>query len=153
MKKIRKAARTIILDESGKIAILEVKDGAYYKIPGDGIEEGESEQEAAIREAVEEGACDVEIIEKVGEGDFADPIDQNCTHHSICFLAKKIRDHKENYFTEEERVDSFKLLWVSFDDAIELFEQADTKDPYGWAMNSRDLNFIKKAKKLLNKQS
>lgn len=153
MKKIRKAARTVILDESGRIAILEVKDGAYYKIPGGGIEEGESEREAAIREAVEEGACDVEIIEKVGEGDFADPIDQSRTHHSVCFLAKKIKEHKQNYFTEEERANNFKLLWVSFDDAIKLFEQADTKDPYGLAMNSRDLNFIEKAKNLLNKQS
>ena len=45
----------------------------YYTIPGGGIEEGEEDYEAAIRETKEETCCDIEIVkplivEDYGEG-------------------------------------------------------------------------------------
>ena len=39
----------------------------YYTIPGGGVEEDETYQDAAIRETKEETTCDVEIIEYLGE--------------------------------------------------------------------------------------
>lgn len=152
MKEIRKAARTIILDESQKrIAVLEVKNGDYHKIPGGGIEKGEGDKDAAIREALEEGGCDVDLVEKIGELEFVDPDNVNLIHHSVCFLAQKTRDHKTPYFTEEELANKFKLMWLSFDDAIKLFENVKTRLPFELEMNNRDLKFVKIAKEFLNK--
>lgn len=147
MKNIRKAARTIILDErQEKIAVLEVKNGDYHKIPGGGIENDESAEMAAIREALEEGGCDVQLIEKIGEAEFVDPKDPNLLHYSVCFLAQKIKDHQTSYFTEEELANKFRLLWLSFEDAINLFEKVKSEVPFELKMNNRDLKFIKTAK-------
>jgi 8-oxo-dGTP pyrophosphatase MutT (NUDIX family) len=151
MENIRKAARTIILDENQeKIAVLEVKNGDYHKIPGGGIENDESEETAASREALEEGGCDVQIVEKIGESEFVDPSDSSLLHHSVCFLAQKIKDHKTSYFTEEELANKFRLLWLSFDDAINLFEKVRTEVPFELEMNNRDLKFVKIAKEVFS---
>jgi ADP-ribose pyrophosphatase YjhB (NUDIX family) len=151
MGNIRKAARTIVLDENQqKIAVLQVKNGDYHKIPGGGIENVETAETAAIREALEECGCDVQLIEKIGERDFLDPDDSDSVHHSVCFLAQKINDHKTSYFTEAERNNKFRLLWLSFEDAIHVFENVRSKDPFELEMNSRDLHFIKMAKKVID---
>jgi 8-oxo-dGTP pyrophosphatase MutT (NUDIX family) len=150
MNNARRAARTIILDEEkGETAILEVRGGDYHKIPGGGVEAGESVKETAIREALEEGGCEVELIRKIGELEFVDPSDKNLVHHSVCFLAKKIKCHENQYFTKKELKNKFRLLWVSFDDAIKLFESVKSKIPFDLAMNNRDLKFIKMAKEFL----
>jgi 8-oxo-dGTP diphosphatase len=59
----------IILIEDDKLALIERhRGGLYYFIfPGGGIDEGESEEQAAIREAEEELGIAVEIIQKVAE--------------------------------------------------------------------------------------
>jgi 8-oxo-dGTP pyrophosphatase MutT (NUDIX family) len=150
-EKMRKAARTIVVDEdSGKIAIVDVNNGGYHKIPGGGIETGETPETAAIREALEESGCDVEIIERLGELDFADPDDSKFIHHSVCFLARKINDRKRSYFTKEETERNFKLIWSDIDEAIKLFENPKSRVPFDLEMNDRDLKFIKLAKKYLS---
>ena len=149
-RKVRKAVRAVIFDEvEEKIAVLEVKNGDYHKIPGGEVENDETNEETAIREALEEGACDVQLITKIGEFEFVEPTFPNLVNHSVCFLAKKIKDHKTTYFTEEEKNDSFKLLWLNIDEAIKLFEDVKSKIPFELIMNNRDLKFIKIAKNYL----
>ena len=153
-KETRKAARTVIFDKNtDKIAVVEVKNGIFHKIPGGGIEVGETPKEAALREAVEEGASDVELITELGESGFYDPEDFNLFHHSVCFLAKKIKDHKVPDFTDEEVGDNFKLLWLTFDEAIRLFESVQSKVMRELEMNNRDLQFVKMAQEYLAKNS
>ena len=149
--KTRRAARTVIFDESSnKIAILEVKGGSYHKIPGGGIEGEESPEEAALREAIEEGACNVEILAKLGEIKFESPEFGGQINHSVCFLARKLNDLKTTDFTEEEKANEFKLLWLSLDEAIVLFKNVKSKIPIELNMNNRDLKFILLAKKYLS---
>lgn len=149
---IRRAARTVIFDKiSDKIAILEVKNGSYYKIPGGGVEDKESSKETAIREAIEEGACDVEIIAELGEIEFKSPEYGGQINHSVCFLARKIKDRKTTEFTKEEQRNKFKLLWVDFNEAIDLFKNVKSKIPFELNMNNRDLRFIQLAKEYLSK--
>ncbi|MCC7570802.1 NUDIX hydrolase [Candidatus Micrarchaeota archaeon] len=52
----------------------------HYEFPGGGVEEGESLEEAAIRETKEELGCDVKLIKHINYYDF--------THNG-----KKIRSH------------------------------------------------------------
>jgi 8-oxo-dGTP pyrophosphatase MutT (NUDIX family) len=152
MSKIRKAARTVILD-GDKVAILEVGGGEYYKIPGGGMEEGETEEQAAKREAREEAGCEVELIERIGGFDFSDEENKDVIHSSACYLAKAIT-HKESVdFTEEEKKEGFKLLWVTIDEALKMFEVAEPKFWRAKMMNNRDYNFLKKAKEILSHNS
>ena len=149
-KEIRRAARTVIFDDSiNKIAVLEVKNGDYHKIPGGGVEDNESIEETALREAVEEGACDVDLITKLGEFEFESPEFPGLFNHSVCFFAQKIREHKTPNFTKEEMSNKFKLLWMSFDEAIRLFENVRSKIQFELEMNNRDLKFVMIAKKYL----
>lgn len=62
---IRKAAGCIIIKE-GKIALLHRKSRNWYELPGGKVEEGETEETAAVREIREELLCDVQIIKKIG---------------------------------------------------------------------------------------
>jgi len=149
-KEIRRAARTVIIDETtNKIAIMEVKGGDYHKIPGGGVEGDESLEEAALREAIEEGASDVELLTDLGETEFESPVFPGLINRSVCFLARKIREHKTTAFTEEEMENKFKLLWLTFDEAIEKFENVTSKIQFELEMNNRDMKYVKKAKEWL----
>ncbi len=146
MSKIKPAARTVLWDEkNNKIAIIEVKNEGYYKIPGGGIEDNETPEAAALREAMEEAGCEVELLDKLGESDFTDPINPELTHHSVCFLAKVKTNHQTVALTQEEKDRDFQLLWVEPNEAIKLFEQVSCDSIWGKEINARDLKFIKLA--------
>ena len=148
---IKKASRTVIVDENNFIALIDVRDGEYYKIPGGGIEAGETEEDAAKREALEEAGCEISIIKKIGEQQFADHSQKygDTIHHSVCFLARKIGEKKDTNFDEWERSNNMKLIWVSFPQAIELFSKVNTPDFFGSEINQRDFGFVLKAKEML----
>lgn len=139
--KMWKAARTVIFDDEGKTAIIDVRNGEYFKIPGGGIESGEGKREAAIREAREEAGCDVEILSRLGEYEFKGP--DGRIYRSTCYLARKVKENKDLNFTDWEKANGFNLMWVGVDEAIKLFEGSKTKDVFGKDINKRDLNFLK----------
>lgn len=151
--KIKNAARTVIVDNDGFVALVDVRNGEYYKIPGGGIEEGETELVAAVREAREESGCDVEIVEKIGESEFVDnnPQFEKTTHKSVCFLVKKVGESGQTTFDDWEKSNQMKLIWVTFDEAFSLFENVRTNDFFGQEINKRDYEFVKKAKEMLSK--
>ena len=59
----------IVLIQNGKVALIErFRAGFHYYIfPGGGVDEGESPEQAAIREAMEELGIEVAIKQKVAE--------------------------------------------------------------------------------------
>jgi 8-oxo-dGTP pyrophosphatase MutT (NUDIX family) len=148
--KIKKAARAVIVDDDNLIALIDVREGEYYKIPGGGIEDGESEEVAVKREALEEAGCRIEILKRIGEQQFTDdnPEYGETIHHSVCFLAQKIGEQNDTNFDDWERSNNMKLIWVSFSEAIELFSKVNTSDYFGSQINKRDFEFVLKAQKL-----
>jgi 8-oxo-dGTP diphosphatase len=76
----------IILIEENKLALIERHRAGrhYFAFPGGGIDEGESPQQTAVREAEEELGIRVEIKRKVAEVIF----NEKAQHY---FLVKKIR--------------------------------------------------------------
>ncbi|MEN9562470.1 MAG: hypothetical protein RIR73_714, partial [Chloroflexota bacterium] len=65
---MRKRAGIILIHE-GKLALIERhRQGRhYYSFPGGGVDEGETDEQAAIREAKEELGIDVKIVQKVAD--------------------------------------------------------------------------------------
>lgn len=64
----RRAARLILLDERGRVFLLEhtePRGGLFWATPGGGLEPGESAEQAAHREAVEELGAAPETLERV----------------------------------------------------------------------------------------
>jgi 8-oxo-dGTP diphosphatase len=62
--KERPTAKGIVLDSDGKIALL--SNGEHSLFPGGGVDEGETFEEAFIRECKEEIGCDIEVLYPIG---------------------------------------------------------------------------------------
>ena len=60
------AAKAVVIDEDNKIVVLYSKKYWWYELPWWHMDEGETIEQALIRECQEEIWCDVEIIHKIG---------------------------------------------------------------------------------------
>ncbi len=125
----RAIARVVILDEEGNVAIHRLyRDDAfckqeYYETPGGGVDEGESLQEAAIREAEEETGYRVEIIEQVAEiKDAYNLIGRRNENHY--FLAKR-KEYVGRHFASKGDTYIQETKWVKLEDAINMMESQD----------------------------
>ncbi len=147
----KRAARAVIVDGNKLLALISVRDGEYYKIPGGGIEEGESEETAARREAREEAGCEINILREIGRQEFRDnnPDFGETLHQSVCFLAEKVGVDNEVNFDDWERSNRMKLIWVDFPEAIRLFSKVTTNDFFGREISKRDYAFVLRAKEVL----
>ena len=148
--RIRIAARAIILDRTGNIAILSTsksKDN-YHKLPGGGLEDSEDVTKTLKREIKEEVGCEIEILKEVGEIiEYKNEYNQKQT--SYCFLAKIKGQIGKANFTKEEREAGFKLEWVPIGEAIKLFKDSTPKDYTARYIQVRDYTFLLEAKRLL----
>ena len=146
--KIRKASRSIVFNNSGKIALLYVSKNNYHKLPGGGIEIGEDINTALHREIMEEVGVNIEVLGEIGT-----IIEYRDKHEllqiSYCYYSKVKGDSKETSFTDEERDAGFQLKWVKLDEALSILQE-DTPDNYvGKFIKNRDLLFLEKAKLII----
>lgn len=124
IKKIRPAARAVVLNNENKIGLLHVygKDDYfgfrnYYETPGGGIDDNETPKEAAIREVKEEigGICSE--IEEIGivEDDYNLIFTHNIVYYFLIkvdkFIEKQLLDYEKGWIDE--------VCWFDIDEAIE----------------------------------
>ena len=141
----REAVRGIIMNSAGDIAILYSKKEDYYKLPGGGIEAGESHQEAGTREAMEEIGCRVKMSKRCMAITEEWRLGKVNLHQiSYCYVAHVIEDTGKTALTEEEIEDGLEHRWVHVDDAIDLMKEAKPTSAFGLSVNERDLFFVEK---------
>lgn len=144
----RVAARTILINSTGKIAILEIKKHGYHKLPGGGLEEGEDIKQTLKREIKEEIGAEIEIIGEVGMIiEYKNKYNQKQT--SYCYLAKIKNINVGTSLTKEEKEAGLTLRWVSIEDALKLFEEDSPKEYTARFIRLRDYTFLLEAEKLL----
>ncbi len=117
--RIRKGARGIIIREDGKIAIFNKTNKNEYKLPGGGIDPGETPQAAFIREALEETGCKVEIIKELGTIEEHKSLD-NFKQISYLFVAKVLENNNSLNLTQKEKDEGARLLWLDKNEALKL---------------------------------
>ena len=108
---VRTAARAVVFDADGNVAILNVSNKHYHKLPGGGIEEGEDEFTALKRECHEELGCDIEITGEVGQIIEYRKIFE-LKQISSCYLAKVVGQKGRPAFTQEESDEGFQIMWI-----------------------------------------
>jgi len=147
--KIRKASRSIVSNDSQKVALLFVSKNNYHKLPGGGIEAGEDIKIALNREVMEEVGANIDILGEIGT-----IIEYKDKHKllqiSYCYYSQVKGEIKEPSFTDEETNNGFQLKWVTLEEAIHILEN-DAPDNYlGKFIQNRDLLFLRRANCILN---
>ncbi len=115
--------------QNTKILLVKNNNGRYWSFPKGHIEDGETEQETAVREIKEETGLDVTIVKGFRE------ISEYCPFGKIrkrvvFFLARAFTD---NVKIQEEEIDSY--IWVdlqqarklcTYDNDLRIIEKAET---------------------------
>lgn len=108
---LRKSARAIVLNEKGEMATQYLHTYTYHKLPGGGVEVGESVEQALRREVMEEVGCDCKIIEKLGVViEYRNKY--KLLHISYGFVAKVIGEVGSPMLEEGEIEEKQETLWL-----------------------------------------
>jgi 8-oxo-dGTP pyrophosphatase MutT (NUDIX family) len=120
--KHRVAARAVVFDADGQVALLHASTHKFYKLPGGGVDEGEDIAMALERELMEEVGCNAEVLGEVGIAEeYRDYWQMIQTSH--CFTVRVVGEKGEPDFTDEELADGFEVVWCdNIGDALELLK-------------------------------
>lgn len=142
----RTSARGIIFDEENNIALLHVTQKGYYKLPGGGIDEGESLEEGFKRECQEEAGVEIATEQEIGIiTEIIPRFEQVNTSH--VFIGHVVGSKHNPTFTDHEKGRGFELLWVPFEKAYRLVKESDRSDYKGNFIVERDLRILNEMKK------
>lgn len=145
----RTAARAIVFDADKNIAMLFVSKEGYHKLPGGGVDEGESLQDALHRECMEEIGCSIKIEREVGS--IVEYRTQwNLHQESFCWIAKLVGGKGLPHLTEEEIAAGFFVEWMPLARAIDLISNEKPIVYEGTFIAKRDLLFLQEAARLLS---
>lgn len=120
----RPGAYVVIQNESAQILALEVN--GHIHLPGGGIDEGETPEAAAIREALEEAGCTIDNIEYLGKANQYFPSSPlgPLNKLGIFFKAQLLSID----VTQAEI--GHQVVWLDLDD----FDQSNAKKFQKWAV-------------------
>ena len=142
----RDAARAVLLDSKGGIFLLNVSVHGYHKLPGCGVDDGESIKDALMRELMEEVGCKAEIVTELGTIlEYRD--DEQLTQTSYCFLARQVGEQAPSSLEKGELEEGmFEVKANSLDEAIATLEQDQPDNVEGKFIQKRDLCILRAAK-------
>lgn len=156
IKKIRPAARAVVLNTENKVGLLHVhgKDDFfgfrdYYETPGGGIDENETPQETVIREVREEigGICSE--IEEIGivEDDYNLIFTHNVVYYFLVrvdkFIEKQLLDYEKGWIDE--------VCWFDINEAIEKMKNSPNSK-LAILQKRRELPILQIAKEMIKTQ-
>ena len=150
--RIRHAARAVLLNEAGEVAILHVCRGDYHKLPGGGQEPNEDLLTTLEREMAEEVGAQIKVTNELGV-----IIEYRNAYEmmqlSYCYLGHTVGPIGQPNYTYRELNDGFSLHWVPIKRAVELLQADEPTNYLGRFIQKRDLIFLKKASQLLREKS
>ena len=141
VKEPRRKSRAILINEDGKYAVMYEARSNIHALPGGGIEDGEDETSAIIREIFEETGCTCDTIEPLGI------VYENRYHADVTSLSYFFIIHtntKENalHLTTEEIELGTILKWCTLNEAFHLISDIDHDTNQKRFLQARDLAAI-----------
>ena len=144
-----RSARVVLLDDDNKVAVIYVAKVNFYTLPGGGIEEGETPEQAAIREMKEETGCNSEIIRTLGLIE-ENSKTMNWNGLATCFMSKVKGSKGTPHLTQEEIDEDAQLQWHDMYEALNIITNQDADDGIRLIIQERDVTLLNEAIKLLN---
>lgn len=119
----RYAARGVLVDGMSNVAMMYMSKKDLYKLPGGGIEENETIENAFLREIKEEAGFEAIIIRELGyieehkkQNDFM--------QFSYCFIAK-IQNEAHNVKLSENEIQlGMMVKWMTLERALEVMNHS-----------------------------
>lgn len=138
----RKTARAILINSEGKIALMYAKKFDLYSLPGGGLEEGETELDALIREIFEETGCQCDSIDSLGI------VSENRAHAddvvlSYYFVVHTKTTHATPQLTDKEIENGTTLYWVNLQEAFHLIHDRTHTTNQRKFLQARDIAALK----------
>lgn len=147
--KIRRAARAVLFNDKNEVAYQFVSKNNYHKLPGGGIEKGESIEDALRREVREEVGSEIKDIKSLGV-----IIEYRSRWETLqisyCFIARTDGEIGEPNFDKFEIEEGLESHWGKLEDLIKLIRNDKPEDYMGKFIQLRDLTFLKEVVLLNN---
>jgi ADP-ribose pyrophosphatase YjhB (NUDIX family) len=123
----RIAARAVLTDDKGRVALMHISTIAVYKLPGGGVDEGEDILEGLHREVREETGYEIAHEREVV---VVDEYRYYCGMHQVshAYLAN-VTKFVGTALTENEAKGGMELAWANdIDEAVRLIQSGATTD-------------------------
>ena len=147
----RVTARALVLDEQGRIALHHIHrddifgNEEYYETPGGGVDEGETLEQAVVRECKEELGEDIEVLRGLGVvKDAYNLIHRKNENHY--FLCKKLSQGEKHFVSEGDSLIQ-KTIWVHLDEGIALLKK-QSDHGVSALVKARELPILEEAKRV-----
>ncbi len=150
---IRFCVRAVVENPKGDICVVKSERLGYMQLPGGGIEEGETIEEALRREVQEEAGWTISDIEPLGYIiERRESMQHKSSYNTAVSFAYRVMVEKEvgTNYTAGEIEDEFAPTWMRLDDFIaEQEEHIGKIESYsGNFSNMRDLKIAKNYKEV-----
>ena len=149
--RFRKSARAVLFNDKDEVCLQLVGKYNYYKLPGGGVEVGETEEEALKREIVEEVGCDITLEKELGITiEFRNQLD--LLHISYGYMTRVQGETREPAYEQGEIDEGYQSVWVPLEEALRLIQTKGPDAPYEAPfILEREYAFLSEAKNLLDK--
>ena len=129
-----------IIKKDNLFLMVYVKQMGIFTFPGGGLEEDETLKECVVREVLEETGIEVKVIEKkVSVTEYF--VKNVWTNHY--FICEYLNNDSKSQLTEEEALLGLEVVWKSFDEVLDIFENYQTLHEHGPNIHNREfLGFI-----------
>jgi ADP-ribose pyrophosphatase YjhB (NUDIX family) len=139
--RLRKSARTILFDDTGKMATQYLQKYTFHKLPGGGVDAGESVEDALRREVLEEVGCDSKILRPIGIViEYRNKY--KLLHISYCFVSNVIGPIGQPQLEKEEIEEGQTTLWLPPEEVLGKMK-VDVPGKYeGYFILQREITFL-----------
>jgi 8-oxo-dGTP diphosphatase len=142
----RQAVRAVVTDEAGGVYLMHAANHGYYKLPGGGIDDGESREEALDREIREEMGARIRVLGEIGQTVQYDEV-EDFRQDSFCYTARLVGELGQPKLTTDEAEAGFRVeRFDNLDDAIAAVEQWE--GPPHSSMTIRDAALLEAVRSL-----